>query len=912
MANEVRFGQTQVNDVHISTQGGKKAGRVMDNIFSKPTDNGIHAAVVEAGNLARSLKVADDNKEANEAKNHWRQFYTSEGYIQASDTNKAEMVEEFYGATIDRSESYQNSLKGYSQGEYYRASTGRHKDLITSGVNNAPASIEAFMEEDVDTNTGISNRRTLGLTKADGIADYIEKFPYMKGSEVEIAQSLLTTDYQRMYDEVSSATNMEGLSNAIANTEDIKKDLQSPFLLNSKQKEAMQANKTRESVLQNLIKAKKEQFKNEAYSRIAVAVEGKYRMLPTAVSADIDMTADNPLSAAKQKIQYMEKHVEITEADSYNASYSAGNRPAVLPDNPLLKEERQKMVTSTLFNHFSSNNMSEFVRVADNENDMTSDLGTSILTQFNKIESTDDLNGIMNKLNLINAQPKGATVLRQMFTDDDYIRMMSIKFMSQARPTESIDTIRNYIDQQAQAVSTVKLDPNKTASMYKKAVKLGTQADAYINVMQGLLKINPQLAQAEMNNIYSTFEKQVGKKNGLKYDTSMASNPADGRGIIDPEAVDLAIDGILPEGTTSKTFLPGNNIIAKDAFSGIITVRNVGDVVQESETNTTNRLLKEHEELIEEVKTDPVVGAKVALKSFTRTVVDNIGDFIQATPNVLGDLVGNMTSRLSQHMWDSMSPGEQKFFEDSGLDWTKETKIAIADSIDMAIKERPTKMPGVSNVTYGEDDKLRLVTAIEKNKWEVQRLERVKREMMVDDILVEFEDSEGFGDKLTSIITGGYGMTKNKREEIEAKTGKSMSDKEAASYFLNDIATTISNKNPNITGPQVKALTSSVYNMGANSLNWSSIDYFIKYPTEENLQKALLTKIYSEGKSVKGIGKRRAEDYNKANPSKEIHSVEQHANGDMIYYSEDNKVIFKAKSNKPKHGKSRAGIIKIK
>jgi len=178
---------------------------------------------------------------------------------------------------------------------------------------------------------------------------------------------------------------------------------------------------------------------------------------------------------------------------------------------------------------------------------------------------------------------------------------------------------------------------------------------------------------------------------------------------------------------------------------------------------------------------------------------------------------------------------------------------------------------------------------------------------MIDDMVVSFGHQEGSGDSLTSVKTGNLGVT----EAIKKKYGVEKTDKEVAKLYLTDLNKEITKMNPNMPNNLRVTLLDTLYNTGAGALKWSSIKEFISNPSESTLQTAILTKIYSEGKSVKGIGKRRAEAYNKSNPSKRIASVEQKSNGDMIYRDSKGDLIFEAPTTKERHTKSTPGIIKI-
>jgi len=724
---EALFG-TNITEVGVNLQGAKTQALKAQSIANSDTGlEGVSELVTGAVNTYTTTKKTIDS---NKASMDYINMVTSEQYLDLDDVGKAEQLENIYGGLAEEPSAYVSTFKSLSSGEFVRADKGRrtkeNNALYNSAYSSSLAYAEAPSGQIKEGGEGrvsdlITNEEA-GKTKADFVNDYTKANPQLE--KVVVSRSLLAGAYQEIEAAISMADRTEeGLATLRQDIADIKAPYESPMFLTTREKQGQEYVNALERGMQTQLKGFEAEIKNNHYSKLAANAKDGYRALPSTMYPSIDATASNPLAAEKQKQEVDKKYQERTQADVYNSTYPVGDRPGALPlDNPLLKKERQAAVTKELFSRFLVGDSENFTRIADNEGQLTREIGQSILVQFNKSSTNEEINSILDRVKEINEQPSGARVLRQMFTDDEYTRVLGVSYMSQARPDWDMKQVKDFVDQAQQATTTVKLSPSDNSKIFDLAVKLGTQGDKFLSVVQGLTKINPQLALDEYKNIARNFSDQIGEdSSGIKVDKSMANNPAEHRDIIDPEQVDKAINSALPTGTTSKVFLPNNIVVAKNDWSGTIDVRDVSNTIQESESNTTTRLLDEHDAEAEAIKTDPLAGASKAIKSFTRVIIDNIA----SVPAGAVDVAGTLVDRFQDHLFNSMTTGQKEFFKGWKPNQIKEAASSeFVLSLEAAKMELPTVInEPPANDTMSTQDKFMVEQGLKDNQHKVAKID---------------------------------------------------------------------------------------------------------------------------------------------------------------------------------------------
>lgn len=206
----------------------------------------------------------------------------------------------------------------------------------------------------------------------------------------------------------------------------------------------------------------------------------------------------------------------------------------------------------------------------------------------------------------------------------------------------------------------------------------------------------------------------------------------------------------------------------------------------------------------------------------------------------------------------------------------------------------------------------------------------------------EILEREGDGDATGAAKTGKYGITQpaidqlkkqgvsipeemDTLEEINNLPKKERSDQyeKLASLYLDYINKKIPDSMKDTSNEFKENIIDAAFNLGTGVFNYKKLNELVKEANKlegsekniklaEALQKGLFDTANSEGKTLRGLAKRRAEMYNKFATSvglPNISSVEQKENGELVYYGEDGSEVFKYK--RPKHEKSDIGKLDV-
>lgn len=167
------------------------------------------------------------------------------------------------------------------------------------------------------------------------------------------------------------------------------------------------------------------------------------------------------------------------------------------------------------------------------------------------------------------------------------------------------------------------------------------------------------------------------------------------------------------------------------------------------------------------------------------------------------------------------------------------------------------------------------------------------------------------GDTLTNVETGDFGLTTELFNAIKRKTNNpNLTQTQASLYYIKESNTELSKIDgyKELDDVTKEGILDTAYNLG-----WGKVSTFPKLTkainerNPEQIMMNLLDTANADNKSVRGLAKRRAENYNSVNPSSPITSVEQRQDG--ITYRKGDKVFLEY--NKPKHPESRLGSIPI-
>lgn len=172
---------------------------------------------------------------------------------------------------------------------------------------------------------------------------------------------------------------------------------------------------------------------------------------------------------------------------------------------------------------------------------------------------------------------------------------------------------------------------------------------------------------------------------------------------------------------------------------------------------------------------------------------------------------------------------------------------------------------------------------------------------------------EGTGDTLTGISTGIGGITSTTKKTLEKELGRSLSDKEAREAYVDKQFNLLNTKMDGFSDLPQSAqigLTDLAFNIGPKVVNFSGLKAAVKAGDVPEAMLQTLDTAVSEGHTVKGIAKRRAELYNIAIPNDPITKIVQEDDGTIIYMKGSDE-FFRFNTKKGKHKNSRAGEVTL-
>jgi len=705
MAEQVKFG-ANVNEVGINTALSQYAERKAQDVAVDRFDYG--KAFNEGTKVALAYKDAEDKSDTAQAKADYLELITSSDYRDTDSVGKAELIEKMYDVSTDTSEAYKSSLLSYSAGEYGRQYEARNEIEVNAKYNTMPSYFEAS-GQDPETFVAQEVAKDPRLNPAQ-VRDSIILGKFQKwGTDImSIDIDLRSDDVGVLSKNIALAE--QQLGDALKQIEEEKKPFKNPKFLTTKEKKAQAMVEQEERGLMQVAKQKQEEIKEAHYAIRALGVQSKYRLTPEQMNPHIDATASNEYASMKAKKEYYDKYQERKEADVYTYQNPIGQRKGALPDNSIVKEERQDQVTSTLINTWNKGDMVNFVRIADNEGTLAKDMGQSVIMQFNSAETNEELQALTRQLKTMEIQPSGSRVMRNMFTDKEYARIKGLEYLSIARPGEDLATLRSYMDQRLQDTSKVEFDPDTFSDIQTYARKLGSRGYAYLETMNTLQQIDPSIAEDKYEEIYKTFNQTIGEHNGIKVDTSIAPNPSDAS--LNPERADALQNEQFNVTPTSKTYLHDDIVVAKDEFGGQVEVRrvtNVNDVVDKVEMEETKRERSREEEAMEA----PVgswdrakAGIKATFKSGVRTASDKVSRGLISVKDFFKSLDPTTDKTMPKNMKSQLSLETVQELQD-------ELVIELPEDFSMLSKT----------------DQLQVRQAIEKNKVEYKLLEQYKTKL---------------------------------------------------------------------------------------------------------------------------------------------------------------------------------------
>jgi len=920
MAESMKFGADTIN-VGVSKAYEMVQGK-FNSVKSKPNEIAQDLAVLNkvVDSTTKTFNILN-TVDANKARADAKGLVYSEEFTTASPIDQKSMIDrEIQEKVVEGTNAYQEAYTSTIGATYSNVTERVHKEKQRIAYNQSAAVINT--NTDAEVAKGADPQKAL----QESIDLYADTNKELNLDKSELKQAAL---FDRL-DIVKEYIQSGELDTAKEYYTDVLDKYSSKQFLGTTSAKGRQAIAAKRREIENLFKQEAINDKNESYHFLAkVELEGN-RELPQVVNYHIDKVSSNELVAAKQKKAYAEKYTQVVEADNFALNNPIGERKEPLPtNNPIVSQQREKQVTQALASTFDKSDLPNFVRIAANEVSLTSKAGEYVKSEFNSLSTPQDLHNFMNKIEVINQLPNGSTVMRQLVSNDTYAKMIAIKGLSIAFPDKSLSEIKADVARLDNLEGRPKLDTMTMMEIQNRAKNMGSHASEYINTMNKVIKLNPDLASSDWKTIAKRFEANYreDKTGDKKEDTTNAPSPTDDRSIIDGKAADREINKNLPKNTTEKMYFPDNVVVAKDNLGGTLVIRNVKGAVEKAEETTISTLLQQQKDETDAIKRGEFIPTlKYTVSSAIRNFVDNptspFTSIKEVSDTILNDVVDSVGT-------DNIDLG--------GNTEGKLDSLTLAEYLEKEKETYPTKLPEVPNEGISEYDKQVIPYALEANKNTLQAIDKVKSKILeegqqkvydfsntvdvgaqvisslatkapkeagvkfdsnqfVEGMLNHILSEEGTGDNVTGITTGKYGVTERTKQLLEDKVGRKLNDEEAATYLISSIVSKLEDFNPELSLAHITALIPTLYNLGTGALDWESFKKYQKNPTEYTLQRAILTKIYTNQKASIGIAYRRAKDYNLANPSEPIGNIVMDDEGNVVYFSTEGKKIFEVKN----------------
>jgi len=849
--------------------------------------------IVGTGTKIINMKNTED---ANTAVADAKDLLYSDAFINSSNTDKASMIHKHTDSMTDKSPAYQEAFLSSVGATYAAVEKKAFQERQAAAINMSPNVINA------DSDSNIMQGKDPEKALEDSINKYAETYSDLNLDKGELKQAAL---FGRL-DQVKEHIYAGDVETAKSMYDDTLKLFSSKKLLgttSSKSRMAI-AEKKREIAL--LFKEQQGRDKSLAYSKLAEIVNNGYRAPISEFTRWNNVIAPNEYVAKKQELEYQKKHEEVIGADVFMAEKPVGtpNRGHLPEGNNMLKQRRQPEVTKALVGSFEVGDLHTFITVANNEPEFLKDAGQELTMKFNSLEKPEEIQQFMYKFNAVSNLEGGATALRQVVSDKEYGRMYAISNLAIAFPDKSMTELRADIRAAASRTEGMKLPTDKLKTMYKYATELGTESDNYLNVMRNVMILNPELGEKEYKHISERFKSILTKdKKGRVDNEGMALSPTRDRNLIDGKAVGEDIQKALPETTKERIWLPNNVVIAKDNLDGFVAIKDMTNVIQESEKETEQKLLEGHNDLVSG-KAGVLATVNRSLRSGVRDLVDNFVPTIRDIPDAITSII--------QDASDNTQLTNEHFSPDEAIH-------TLRDELRKEKDRNITALPEVNNNTLTPENQEKVKQALERNKQKQvvtsRALEHIettngivdfssliknptptpetpKHKEVVDNVLNDLKTLEGKGDSVTNIPTGNLGMTLSTKKMLEKEAGKSLTDEEAAYTLVNDIVSKVESLNSDLSPTELGAITDTIYNLGTGALDWESFKKYLNNPNPRTFAGAVLTKVYTNHNTSLGLARRRALQFNKVYGDIIGNITRDDKTGNITYYDTEGREFF--------------------
>jgi len=850
-------------------------------------------SVVDTSTKLINIKNTED---ANTAVADAKSLVYSDDFINAPATDKVSMLHDYTDNITNKSPAYQEAFISSVSPTYATAEKKAFTERQSAAINMASNVINA------DSDSLIMQGKDPEKAIEESINKYADTYSDLHLNKGELKQAAL---FGRL-DQVKEHLYSGDTEAAREMYDDTLKLFSSKKLLgttSSKSRMAI-AEKKREIAL--LFKEQQGRDKSLAYSKLAEIVNNGYRAPISEFTRWNNIIAPNEYVAKKQELEYQKKHEEVIGADVFMAEKPVGipNRGHLPEGNSMLKQRRQPEVTKALVGSFEVGDLHTFITVANNEPEFLKDAGQELTMKFNSLEKPEEIQQFMYKFNVASNLEGGATALRQVVSDKEYGRMYAISNLAIAFPDKNMTELRADIRASASKTESMKLQPDKLKKMYKYATELGTESDNYLNVMRNVMVLNPELGEKEYKHIADRFKKVLTKdKKGRVDNEGMALSPTRDRNLIDGKAVGEDIQKALPETTKERIWMPNNVVIAKDNLDGFVAIKDMTNVIQESEKETEQKLLEDHNDLVSG-KAGVLATFNRNIRSGVRDLVDNFVPTIMSIPDAITSIV--------QDSSDNTQLTNEHFNPDEAIH-------TLRDELRKEKARNITTLPDVANNTLTLENQEKVEQALDRNKQKQvvasKALEHIettngivdfssllknptptpetpKHKEVVDTVFNDLKTLEGRGDNVTNVPTGNLGMTLSTKKMLEEEAGKSLTDEEAAYISVNGIVSKVESLNSDLSPTELGAIADTIYNLGTGALDWESFKKYLNNPNPRTFAGAVLTKVYTNHNTSLGLARRRAIQFNKVYGNIIGNITRDDKTGNITYYDTEGREFF--------------------
>jgi GH24 family phage-related lysozyme (muramidase) len=265
----------------------------------------------------------------------------------------------------------------------------------------------------------------------------------------------------------------------------------------------------------------------------------------------------------------------------------------------------------------------------------------------------------------------------------------------------------------------------------------------------------------------------------------------------------------------------------------------------------------------------------------------------------------------------------------NALIWSLSQQPAFRREVDKAIESQESQYMqdlGLQQSDFTEPPSSDIPFALppEMEEEEEDNVGRSPAGKIADAVYDELPLKEGKGDLTGAAPTGNLGVTEVARKTVgmndEWKNAKSEEerdeiDKKVARLYLNYLENKMPDSWKEMPEGLQKGFLDAAYNIGPGIFNYTQLNKGIQNKDWAYAAKNLLDSANIDGKSSKGLAKRRAEAYNDIAQEagfNTIGDVEQEADGTIIYYDNEGNDIFRydPKTKMP-HESSKPGKILI-